>query len=103
MGFRGYNAAGPVRPADGPELGEGGRPVDGRLIDAHFRAELVFFAIRGHVAQHLDGCVIARTGLVLAIPLNHVPLYQRIPSPAIEGEIGIAFALNGARVADVSA
>jgi len=92
---------GAVRAADGPELGKGRGAIDGGLLDAHLGADFILAVVRRHVAQPLDRRVVARARLVRAVPLDNVPLHQRIARPPVERDVGVAIALDGALVADV--
>lgn len=69
--------------ADGPELREGRRAVDGGLVDARGLEDVVVAAVRGDGA--LLGC--GRCRVVAAVGLDDVVLDERVASPAVERDV----------------
>ena len=89
-------AAGALLLADGPVLVEGGGAIDGGLVDALGAVDVVDTAVRGD-GPETGG---ARARVVGAEVLDDVVLYERVASPAVDGEVRVAVGGVGAGVVD---
>jgi hypothetical protein len=78
--------------ADGPVLVEGAGALDGRLVDALGAGDGVGAAVLGDGAE-LGGL---RRGVVVAEGLDDVVLDERVPGPAVDGQVAVALWVEAA-------
>jgi hypothetical protein len=89
-----HTAADTLGGTDRPVLLESAGSIDGGLVGTGGDGDIVCAAVG------LEAALARRTaaGVVRAVRLNNVVLYERVASPAVDGEVTVALGVEGATV-----